>query len=203
MHGERAGENTIGALVPRLSAQSSALACGSLSTMQHGIKKGIQVLLGLLRKPEQAPQLVARTEAPKATPQVQPLISGCDRVRKPVAPARAQSRRRKPIRILDIYRDPVSKMSVPARHAAALFDLMKDLGDDHGGHYVPKSQLQRMYADECRRREWSTLHWTAIGRELSKLTDKRKVRRHGRRITVYRVPQRMRSVWTSTRADGL
>ena len=79
-------------------------------------------------------------------------------------------------------------MSVPALHAAVLFDLMKDLSDDHGGQYVPKSQLQRMYVEECRRREWATLHWTAIGRELSKLTDKRKVRRHGQRIIVYRIP---------------
>jgi hypothetical protein len=89
---------------------------------------------------------------------------------------------------LDIYREPAGGPSAPQLHAAALFDLMRDLSDDHAGQYVPKSQLQRMYVEECRRREWAALHWTAIGRELSKLTDKRKVRRHGERIVVYRIP---------------
>jgi hypothetical protein len=77
----------------------------------------------------------------------------------------------------------------PRLHAAALFDLMKELSDDHGGQYVPKLQLQRMYAEECRRKGWSACHWTAVGRELGNLTDKRKVRRHGRRIIVYQVPK--------------
>ena len=155
-----------------------------------GLMKGIQVLRGLLRKTEPAAQLVARTEAPNEVPRVKPAAGGSDPVQKQVARPRTPNRRRKLIRILDIYREAPSTMSVPALHAAALFDLMKDLSYDHGGQYVPKSQMQRMYVEECRRREWSSLHWTAIGRELGKLTDKRKVRRHGHRIMVYRVPTR-------------
>src|SRR5687767_7132741 len=114
---------------------------------------------------EPVAQPVARTEAPDEVPRVEPATSGSDPVRKSVPKPRTQNRRRKLVRIVNIYRDPAGGTSAPQLHAAALFDLIRDLSDDHGGQYVPKSQLQRMYVEECRRREWAALHWTAIGRE--------------------------------------
>jgi hypothetical protein len=146
------------------------------------------VLRALLRRTEPAPQLIATSGAPNPVPRVEPLTGSTDQAPNPVPASRPNNRRRKPIRILDIYREPSGTVPAARLHAAALFDLMKELSDDHSGQYVPKLQLQRMYADECRRRNWLACHWTAIGRELGRLTDKRKVRRHGRRIMVYRVP---------------
>jgi hypothetical protein len=56
--------------------------------------------------------------------------------------------------------------------------------------YIPHAHLERTYVELCRLEGWAQIHWTALGREMGKLTDRKKVKRNGKALRVYRIPRR-------------
>ena len=98
--------------------------------------------------------------------------------------ARAKRRR---ICVEGLYPDPPRKAQA---HAAALLQLICDECPEKVEKYIPHAHLERTYDELCRIEGWARLHWTALGRELAKLTDRKKVKRNGRALRVYRIPRR-------------
>lgn len=94
-------------------------------------------------------------------------------------------RRRKPIEIENIY--PEKSESEAFIHATTLLDLLK--ADCTPGKYIKQKQLERWYADVCVHEGWQPRHWTAIARQLGKLTDKRTKKENGKKVVGYRVPK--------------
>lgn len=110
---------------------------------------------------------------PNCRPQSQALTKG-------------PKRRRKPIEIENIY--PEKSLSEACIQATALLDLLK--AECTPGKYIKKPQLERMYAEVCVHEGWQPRHWTAIARQLGKLTAKRTTKRNGKKVVAYRVPKR-------------
>ena len=94
-------------------------------------------------------------------------------------------RRRKRIEIENIY--PDKSPSEAFVHATALLALLK--AECTPGRYIKKKQLERMYAEFCAHEGWQPRHWTAIARQLGKLTDKRTAKENGKKSVAYRVPK--------------
>ncbi len=75
-------------------------------------------------------------------------------------------------------------------HAKALLDHVVAGSPDLIGSYIPHIQLDTVYRrDLCTKRRWSPHKWDAIGRELGKLTDKRIIKRGGKRFACYLIPK--------------
>ena len=96
------------------------------------------------------------------------------------------NRRRKRIEFENIY--PEKSRSEAFIHATALLDLLK-ASDCTPGKYIKKPQLERWYAAVCVHEGWQPRHWTAIARQLGKLTDKRTKKENGKKVVGYRVPK--------------
>lgn len=105
-------------------------------------------------------------------------------VLKPSTPA--PRRRRNRVIIENLY--PVSKPEAEV-HARALLDLVATECPQFAGRYVPQKDLARTYEELCQRERWTPRHWTSIGRELAKITDRRKAKRQGVRFPAYRIPR--------------
>jgi hypothetical protein len=94
-------------------------------------------------------------------------------------------RRRKSIEIENIY--PEKSLSEAFIHATALLDLLK--AECTPGRYIKQKQLERWYAEVCVHEGWQPRHWTAIARQLGKLTNKRTKKKNGKKDVAYRVPK--------------
>ena len=102
------------------------------------------------------------------------------------AATKGPKRRRKQIEFENIY--PEKSQSEAFIHATALLDLLK-ASDCTPGKYIKKKQLERWYAAVCEHEGWQPRHWTAIARQLGKLTDKRTAKENGKKFVAYRVPK--------------
>ena len=67
--------------------------------------------------------------------------------------------------------------------------------EDAIGKYIPQSQLERFYGELCEREGWTPRSWTAIGRRLKGLTDRRRLKRNGKQFRAYRIPRARSKVW--------
>lgn len=125
-------------------------------------------LASLARSPAPAPcpAVVAQTPAPNPWP-------------KPKA--------RKPVRIYRLYPTPQTPAAIQAR---ALLAFIREQCPDAVGMWIVREELARAYAELASREGWTILSWCRIGRELGKLTKRRTVKRNGRKLTAYFVPQR-------------
>ena len=136
---------------------------------------------------------------PRQYPAPKPVASTGGRTSSPevVAPAGALCRdqnlepkaraRRQRICVEGLYPDPPRKAQA---HAAALLQLICDECPEKVGKYIPHAHLERTYDELCRMEGWARVHWAALGRELAKLTDRKKVKRNGKALRVYRIPRR-------------
>lgn len=122
--------------------------------------------------PDSCLQLVLPTGAPNWGPGEEPSV-----------PAR---RKRKHIVIERLY--PVAK-PVAEVHARALLDLVSTECPHLVGRYVPQGDLARTYIELCQSENWEARHWTSVGRELAKITNRRKAKRNGKRFPAYRIPR--------------
>jgi hypothetical protein len=103
----------------------------------------------------------------------------------PQLAAKPPHRRR--VRVGHVY---PQKEPEPVRHAKAILAYVQTWSPELIGRYVPQCELDALYRrDVCRDKGWAPRKWDAIGRELSKLTDKRTIKRCGERFTGYRVPK--------------
>jgi hypothetical protein len=92
----------------------------------------------------------------------------------------------KPVTVASLYQEPEDEALA---QASILLRLVQQHADDVVGKYVPQSHLERFYGEVCEREGWTVLHWTAIARKLGKLTEKRKLKRRGRRFVGYHIPR--------------
>ena len=99
--------------------------------------------------------------------------------------AKGPKRRRRQIEFENIY--PEKSRSEAFIHATALLDLLK--AECTPGRYIKKKQLERTYHELCAAERWSPRHWTAIARQLGKLTDKRTAKENGKKVVAYRIPK--------------
>ena len=103
------------------------------------------------------------------------------------APIDGPKRRPKPVRICRLY---VTTPSEPLVHAEALLAFIQEECPNFVGGYVPRLDLERFYRqDLCNLKGWTPRNWTAIARQLGKLTQKKIARERGERFTAYRIPR--------------
>jgi hypothetical protein len=74
-------------------------------------------------------------------------------------------------------------------HAKALLRQIQLHAEDVIGTYIPQSHLQRFYHELCEREGWEPRSWTAIGRRLNSLTDRRRLKRNGKQFRAYKIPR--------------
>ena len=93
------------------------------------------------------------------------------------APIDGPKRRPKPVRICRLY---VTKPSEPLVHTQALLAFIQEECPNFVGGYVPRLDLERFYRhDLCNLKGWTPRHWTAIARQLGKITQKKVARERG------------------------
>jgi uncharacterized protein with PIN domain len=95
-------------------------------------------------------------------------------------------RRRKRIEIEHIYPTKAPRCE-PREHATAVLNLIK--AECTPGRHIPQKELERMYWELCGREGWESRHWTAIARQLGKMTDKKIKKEVGKKFVAYRVPK--------------
>ncbi len=74
-------------------------------------------------------------------------------------------------------------------HAMAILQQIQMYAEDVIGTYIPQSQLERFYGELCEREGGTPRSWTAIGRRLNGLTDRRRLKRNGKQFRAYRIPR--------------
>lgn len=103
------------------------------------------------------------------------------------APIPSSKRRRTRVQVEGLFLEAEPE---PLIHTKALLRLVQTECPEKMGKYVPQSHLERTYRQMCTQNDWRPKHWTAIGRQLAGLTDRRIVKRSGKRFRVYRIPSR-------------
>lgn len=116
--------------------------------------------------PTPCPAVVAQTPAPTPWP---------------------KAKARKPARIYRLYPTPQTPAAIQAR---ALLAFIREQCPDAIGMWIVREELARTYAELAEREGWTALTGCRIGRELGKLTKRRTVKRNGRKLTAYLLPQR-------------
>ena len=145
-------------------------------------------------RPYPAPKPVPCTVGPTSSPELVIPTSAPGQGDSSAPKARAKRRR---ICVEGLYPDPPRKAHA---HAAALLQLICDECPEKIGKYIPHAHLERTYDELCRMEGWARLHWTALGRELGKLTDRKKVKRNGKALRVYRIPRRQATAYRIPRS---
>ena len=147
------------------------------------------MLRGLLKREEQEAmpvKPVPLSVTPVVDSPLRPLSgrSNCDSLRGPSTPSR--KRRRKPVRVEALFLEPDPE---PLVHARALIQLIQTECPEKIGGYIPRAHLESAYKQMCAQNDWKPRHWSAIGRRLNRLTDRRRLKRNGRQFCAYRIPR--------------
>ena len=124
---------------------------------------------------------VRAIEAPLDVPKNAPKEKPAYRTLIGVSPGARQA-----IQITGLYMEPEPEA---LRHAKALLEFIRGECPEMVGKYVPQPHLMRTYFEFCELEGWSARHWTAIGRQLATMTERKCVKRHGKRFRVYRIPK--------------
>ena len=145
----------------------------------------------LLRRAQTAAELLPKPVSQIGDPTTRPLprpISGASNSgSRRHARIPSLKRRRKRVQVEGLFLEAEPE---PLMHARALLQLVQTECPDKMGKYVPQSHLERTYRQMCTQNDWKPWHWTAIGRRLGRLTDRRTVKRDGERFRAYRIPTR-------------
>ena len=147
------------------------------------------MLRGLLKREEQKAEPlkpVPRSLTPIADSALRPARATPDYGSQRCASTRTLKRRRKPAPVGSLYPQPEPE---PLVHAKALLRQIQLHAEDVVGTYIPQSQLQRFYRELCEREGWTPRSWTAIGRRLNSLTDRRRLKRNGKQFRAYKIPR--------------
>jgi hypothetical protein len=143
--------------------------------------KGKQPAAELLAKP------VSQIGVPNTRPLPDPISSASNSGPQPPTPIANPKRRRKRVQVEGLFLEAEPE---PLMHARVLLQLVQTECPEKMGKYVPQSHLERTYRQMCMQNDWKRRHWTAIGRQLIGLTDRRIVKRSGKRFRAYRIPSR-------------
>ena len=145
---------------------------------------------GLLKREEPEaeplPKPVSLTGVPIARPVLRPVTGASNPGPQPSALIPSPKQRRKRVQVEGLF---LEAQPEPLVHAKALLELIQTYAEEKMGKYVPQSHLERTYLQMCAQNDWEPRHWTAIGRRLGRLTDRRTVKRDGKRFRAYRIPR--------------
>ena len=144
-----------------------------------GLFKRVQPAAELLSKP------VSQIGGPTTRPIPSPISDVSNPGPQPSASISNPKRHRKRVQVEGLFLEAEPE---PLMHARALLQLVQTECPETMGKYVPQSHLERTYRQMCTQNEWKPKHWTAIGRRLGRLTDRRTVKRDGKRFRAYRIP---------------
>ena len=165
------------------------------------------MLRGLLKREEQKAEPlkpVPRSLTPIADSALRPARATPDSDSQRCASTRNLKRRRKPALVGSLYPQPEPE---PLTHARVLLEQIQVHAEDVVGTYIPQSQLQRFYKELCERAGWTPRSWSAIGRRLNSLTDRRRLKRNGKQFRAYKIPrvcaQRVHGASSGLRAKSL
>ncbi len=103
-----------------------------------------------------------------------------------LSPKRSPKRRPRPVPIALLYPESQAESDVQAE---ALLHEIQTYAEDCVGKYVPMRHLERFYGELAERKGWEVRHWSVIGAQLGRLTDKALVKRGGRRFMAYKIPR--------------
>lgn len=121
---------------------------------------------------------------PEARPVPFPAPKQCPAL----SPARSPKRRPKPVRLALLY--PEHSVDPQAQAQALLYEIQAH-AEDCVGAYVPQSHLKRFYEELAEHKGWEVQHWSVLGAELRRLTDKKLIKRRGKRFVTYKIPHCM------------
>ncbi len=147
------------------------------------------MLWGLLKREGQKAEPlkpVPRSLTPIADSALRPARVTPDSDSQRCASTRNLKRRRKPALVGSLYPQPEPE---PLTHARVLLEQIQVHAEDVVGTYIPQSQLQRFYRELCEREGWTPRSWSAIGRRLNSLTDRRRLKRNGKQFRAYKIPR--------------
>lgn len=164
--------------------------CRFLGVRKRSTIEGKPTLWGALKRKELDTELPSEP-APQSLPPIAEsalrpasVTPDCDSPRCASNPS--PKRRRKPAPVGSLYPQPEPE---PLTHARALLQQIQMYAEDAIGTYIPQSQLERFYGELCEREGWTPRSWTAIGRRLKELTDRRRLKRNGKQFQAYRIPR--------------
>ena len=101
-------------------------------------------------------------------------------------PLKANRKKSKPVAVKRLYPElePGS-----LRHARAVLESITTHCPHIVGSFVPTADLRGSYFEMCELEGWQSYHWTAVARQLGRLTVKRLLKRQGKRFAAYRIPK--------------
>ena len=129
---------------------------------------------------EPLPRPVARSGARSARPALRPV--GGTSTASTMSPKRCP----KPVQLALLYPESQVESQVQAK---TLLQHIQAYAEDAIGKYVPQHHLQRFYGELCEREGWEPRHWSVIGEQLGRITDKKIVKRNNKRFRAYRIPR--------------
>ena len=148
------------------------------------------MLRGLLKRAtafdEPMPEPMYPIDGPHRRPEPLSLTLVPDLGPRPSTQTDVPKRRPRPVRVGRLYPE---KLSEPQLHAKALVAFIQEECPQLTGTYVPCSDLARSYEELAAAEGWRALGWTAIARQLGSMTNKKSVKRGGKRFTAYRIPR--------------
>ena len=142
------------------------------------------MLARLFKGRQLGPELVPTTVGSNTRPPPPPLTT-VPNYGPGQAPRTGAKRRAKGVRIARLYPERPTEVLL---HSRALMELIRQECPDFVGRYIPKLDLERTYGELCAAEGWKPRHWTALARQLGRMTKKRQVKRAGARFIAYRIP---------------
>ena len=106
----------------------------------------------------------------------------------PIPSTQTDVPKRRP-RLVRVGRLYPEKLSEPQMHAKALLAFIQEECPQLIGTYVPCSDLTKSYEEFAATEGWTTRGWTSVARQMGSMTNKKSVKRSGRRFTAYRIPR--------------
>jgi uncharacterized protein (DUF4415 family) len=182
---------------PKISSPASPAPCywtnGGIIAVPINFEmqtRELPVVWGLFKREQRAAELLSKPVSQIGGPTTRPIprsISGVSNSGPhPSAPISSPKRRGKRVQVEGLFLEAEPE---PLVHAKALLWLIQTQCPEKMGKYVPQSHLARTYQQMCAQNDWKPRHWTAIGRRLARLTDRRTVKRDRKRFRAYRIPK--------------
>jgi hypothetical protein len=145
-------------------------------------------LFNLRLRPQPQTAVLDRDLEPVVTAPVQNPIP----TEAPKTPAPRRRQRRRPAKVVRLYRQAPPEPTVAEIHVQHLIKVLTEASDDHPElkrRWIPKADLEKFYAEIAEAKCWQPQSWTAMGKALAKVASRRRSKIQGRNRTCYRIPK--------------
>jgi hypothetical protein len=119
--------------------------------------------------------------------EIEPLAEPAPRrpTLKAVASPKPSPKRR--AKSFPVYRLYPAAEPEPYRQAETMLREIQRYAEDAIGKYIPAGDLERLYGELCERENWEAHHWTVMGHELAKLTERVCKKSGTKRFMAYKI----------------